>query len=222
MPPITIAHRAGNGLAALAQAFDAGADYAEADVWHRRGRVEVRHDKTAGPLPFVWDRWSLKPSLGRRLLLDDLLRATAGRGKLFLDMKGDAPGLATAVAMIASETQMRDRVAASGNWQHLDRLAQLLPGAPRFYSVGSLRQCDALRPRLARRDIPGVSIDSALLSPAIVEELRQAGVRLIVTWHVETKEQAGRVLGWGVDGITSRNLALLAAIRRGEVFASKD
>ena len=36
--PLAIAHRAGNRLADLSEAFAAGADYVETDVWLHRGR----------------------------------------------------------------------------------------------------------------------------------------------------------------------------------------
>ncbi len=51
MPPLLIAHRAGNDLNELAKAFAIGVDYAEADVWLYKNRLEVRHDKTTGLIP---------------------------------------------------------------------------------------------------------------------------------------------------------------------------
>ena len=57
MTLLAIAHRAGNSLAGLREANRLGADVIECDVHAYRGRLEVRHLKTAGPLPFLWDRW---------------------------------------------------------------------------------------------------------------------------------------------------------------------
>ena len=59
--PLLIAHRAGNDPAHLRAAEDAGADVIEADLHLWRGRLELRHLKTAGPLPVYWDRWALAP-----------------------------------------------------------------------------------------------------------------------------------------------------------------
>ena len=56
---LAIAHRAGNSLDGLHQANLLDVDVVECDVHAHRGRLEVRHLKTAGPLPFLWDRWEL-------------------------------------------------------------------------------------------------------------------------------------------------------------------
>ena len=219
-PPLTIAHRAGNRLSLLAEAFAAGVDYAEADVWLHRGRLEVRHDKTAGPLPILWERWSLKPGWAPRLSLADLLAAAAGRGRLLLDLKGRAGDLAGAAAEAIERAGAAESVAFSGaTWSHLDRLGELLPEAPRFYTAGSLRRLAEMRPRLERGEIAAVSIDSRILTEQIVAELRGAAVGAIITWAVETPAAARRVLAWGVSGVTSDSLTLLASIRDGQLGA---
>ena len=74
-----IAHRAGNDPAHARSAWEAGADLIEADVWLYRGRLEVRHTKTMRGLPLLWDRWSLAPGWGPRLLLGDRYRASHPR-----------------------------------------------------------------------------------------------------------------------------------------------
>lgn len=217
--PLLIAHRHGNDLTKLADAFTAGVDYAETDVWYDRGRLEVRHEKTAGPLPFLWDRWYLKPGWTSRLCVEDVLARALGRGKLLLDLKGNAPELAGVLATAVQAANAESQVALTGGWGHLDRLAELLPGAPRFYSVGNERRLAAIGPRLARREVPAMSIDSRVVTAALVEELRDAGVGPIISWHVETAEHARALLSWGVSGITSGSLALLTAIREGRVTA---
>jgi glycerophosphoryl diester phosphodiesterase len=52
---LRVAHRAANDPDALAAAAAAGADLAEGDVHLRRGRLEVRHAKSLGPLPWHWE-----------------------------------------------------------------------------------------------------------------------------------------------------------------------
>lgn len=219
--PLTVAHRAGNELSLLSEAFAVGVDYAEADVWLYHGRLEVRHDKTAGPLPILWDRWSLKPGWTRRLLLSDVLAAAGGQGDLFLDLKGEAQGLTDAVAEAVERAGAAESVAfSSPNWSYLDQLSTLVPQAPRFYTVGKPQALAALRPRLERGEISAVSINSRFLTEETVSELREGGARTIVTWAVETPEAARRVLAWGV-GVTSKSLSLLAAIRSGELGSSR-
>ena len=75
MTVLGIAHRAGNSLAGLHQANELGVDVIECDVHGYRGRLEVRHLKTAGPLPFLWDRWELASASAPRLGLAELLAA---------------------------------------------------------------------------------------------------------------------------------------------------
>lgn len=216
--PLAIAHRAGNDLSQLAAAFAAGVDYAEADVWLHHGRLEVRHQKTAGPIPILWERWTLEAGWKPRLLLDRVLAAAAGQGRLFLDLKGTAKGLAEGVAEAVQEAGVAESVAFSTpTWPHLDRLRTLMPQAPRFYTVGRAGQLGGLRRRLERGEIEAVSIDSRLVTQVLIAELGAGGVGTIVTWGIETDEAARRVLACGVSGVTSNNLALLARVRGGEL-----
>ena len=214
-----MAHRAGNHLARLEEAFAEGIDYAEADVWHYRSRLEVRHEKTIGPLPILWDSWYLTGGRKPRLSLDALLAAVDGGGRLFLDLKGRATELAQSVTAVVERADAAGSVAFSGGWDHLDRLKALLPQVPRFYTVGSRRRLRALRPRLARREIDAVSIDSRFLTAEIVAELQGSGVETVVAWAVEKPDEARRLFSWGVGGITSNSLPLLIAIREGRVQA---
>jgi hypothetical protein len=65
-----IAHGSGNELGLLRRAEALGLPLVEADVHLHRGRLEVRHRKTAGPLPALWDRGSsrlLSPGAVARL-----------------------------------------------------------------------------------------------------------------------------------------------------------
>ncbi len=216
--PLIVAHRAGNHLDKLAEAFALGVDYAEADVWLHRARLEVRHEKTLGPLPFLYDRGGLFPGWVPRLLLRDVLQAALGQGKLFLDLKGAEPGLPDAVASAIQQAGAEDIVAfSSPRWAYLDRLAEPLPQATRFYTISNPERLAELRPRLGRGEIEAVAIHSRMLSAEIVQELTQSGVRTMTTWAVETEADARRVLDYGETGVTSKDLALLAAIQRGEL-----
>ena len=216
--PLIVAHRAGNHLDELAEAFAFGVDYAETDVWLHRGRLEVRHEKTLGPLPFLHDHGRLFPGWKPRLLLRDVLQAALGQGRLFLDLKGAEPGLPGAVVGAIERAGAEDIVAfSSPRWAFLDRLADPLPQAARFYTISNPERLAELRPRLGRGEIEAVSIHSRMLSAEIVQELKQSGVRTMTTWAVETEADARRVLDYGATGVTSKNLALLAAIRRGEL-----
>src|SRR5437763_5061456 len=71
--PLLIAHRVGNSPSAIPAAVAAGADLIEADVHLYRRRLEVRHTKTMGVLPWLWDRWYLVPAATERLVLAALV-----------------------------------------------------------------------------------------------------------------------------------------------------
>ncbi len=88
MTLLAVAHRAGNSMARLHSAVALGADVIEADVHSHRGRLEVRHLKTMGPLPWLWDRWELHPASAPRTGLHDLLQAADGGATFMLDLKG--------------------------------------------------------------------------------------------------------------------------------------
>ena len=116
MTVLAIAHRAGNSLAGLAAANDLGVDVIECDVHGYRGRLEVRHLKTAGPLPFLWDRWELVPAAAPRLGLAELLAADRHGTTFMLDLKGRRPTTSRAVAELLHEVGHARPLLACGRW----------------------------------------------------------------------------------------------------------
>ncbi len=205
--PCLIAHRAANDLASLRAAEQQGARIVEADVYLHRGRLEIRHLKTAGLLPVLWDRWRLASAFAPRLLLPDLLGALGPSTELVLDLKGRDPRLAQAVLDVLDAAPRRpDLTVCARRW----RLLETFHGRDDVqvvHSVGSPQQLDELRRRGG--DLAGVSIHERLLSPALVRELTsRAG--LVLTWPVNTPELARRLLDWGVTGLISDRFALLA------------
>lgn len=208
--PFLIAHRAGNDLALLRSAETLGVALVEADVHLFRGRLEVRHLKTVGPVPLLWDRWELAPPWAPRLLLGELLTAAAPTTELMLDLKGRDPRLPRIVATCLDEHGAGRRVTiCSRNWRALAPLAGR-DDVRALHSVGSRGQLAALRRRLARRGpVSGVSIHQRLLDAPLVAELKR-DVGLLVSWPVETAHDAHRLAGWGVDGLISKRFDLLA------------
>lgn len=208
---LAIAHRAGNDLARLRMAEEIGVDLIETDLWYYRGRLEVRHVKTLGPVPVLWDRWRLEPGWRPRFQLPELLAAVGERTTLFLDLKGTHPRLPVALRD-ALEQDHRDRpvVVCSQSWDLLDAL---LPCSELgiVYSVGNPRMLQSVWPRLARLRSPAVSIDQRLLSPETMRTFTERSVS-VVTWTVNTEERMNELLAWGVDGIISDNFDLLRRV----------
>jgi glycerophosphoryl diester phosphodiesterase len=200
--PFLVAHRAGNHLELLraAETQHRGA-IVEADVNLFRGRLEIRHLKTLGPLPIFWDRWQLASPWRAHLLLSDLLAAAAPETQLMLDLKGKDPRLAERVAgAIDPYLETRRLTICAREW----RLLRTFEGLPvrRIHSVGTARQLRALIRATSPGRIEGVSIHERLLDLAAVTELRRvAGV--VMTWPVNDAARATELVHLGVDGLIS-------------------
>jgi hypothetical protein len=205
---VTIAHRAGNDLGRLAVAVRAGVDLVEADVHLFRGRLEVRHAKTVGPLPLLWDRWEVLPPWRHRLLLDELFDVhDAG---ILVDLKGRDLRLTPRVLKLARRHGSRPLLLCARWWPHLDAVRGT-PGVHVVHSVGSGRELRALLARYPVDGLEGISVHERLLDGASVEQLRQRAAT-IFTWPVATPAAAERAIALGATGLISDDLEVLRAV----------
>jgi glycerophosphoryl diester phosphodiesterase len=212
--PFVVAHRAGNDLAALQGAERLSVGLIEADLHLFRGRIEVRHLKTLGPVPVLWDRWALAPGWTPRLLLEALLDAAAADTPLMLDLKGRDPRLA---ARLRAALGDRSVTVCSRTWPLLEALRGA-PGVRLVHSAGSRTQLGGLLSGRAGARLGGVSVHRRLLTPAVVDALRDRA-ETVMTWPVWTVEEA-RVLGaWGVDGVITECYATLAPALAEQAYA---
>jgi glycerophosphoryl diester phosphodiesterase len=194
-----VAHRAGNDLARLQQAEQLGVDLVEADVRLWRGRLEVRHLKTAGPLPILWDRWRLANPFAPRLELRDLLVGALPETELLLDLKGRNRRLAELV-LDALPTGLHVTVCARS-----PRLLDPFAGCEHvrvFQSIGTRRQLRALLGKMDALPVDGVSIHERLLDERVVAELRRRG-SIVMSWPVNTLQRAHELALLGVQGMIS-------------------
>lgn len=205
--PLLVAHRAGNSLAALQAAEAARVDLVELDVWLARGQLEVRHEKTLGPVPVLWDRWSLAPAWLPRLLLDDIVRASAPTTEFMLDLKGTARALSVHVLRRMEQLAPgRPYTVASQSWTLLEPF-EGIPHVRVVHSVGNERMLLAL-PRRLRGRASDVGIHHEMLSPERVTMLHDLA-STVFTWTVNTRARFEDVTRWGVDGVISDRYALL-------------
>jgi glycerophosphoryl diester phosphodiesterase len=211
--PFVVAHRAGNDLVRLRGAEELGVDLVEADVrlWWRR--LEVRHLKTVGPLPILWDRWQLANPLAPRLQLRDLFAHIRPETGLMLDLKGVESRLAELV--LAELPPGRPVTISARNPRLLQPFAGL-EHVRRIRSVGSRRGLRAL----LRRDLAGldgVAVDERLLDAELVAELhRRTGC--VLSWPVNDTGRAAELVALGVEGLISDRpeaLMRLPALRPG-------
>jgi glycerophosphoryl diester phosphodiesterase len=199
--PLVVAHRAGNHLDLLRRSEAAGFPFVEADVHLFRGRLEVRHLKTVGPLPIYWDRWALAAPWRPRLLLEELLAAANPTTELMIDLKGHRRRLAEHVAEALTPYLGTRRLTVSArSWP----LLEVFEGLPvrRLHSVGTAQQLRTLLQRFAGARLDGVSIHARLLDAATVEELRRI-FGVVMTWPVNDPRHAAELLRMGVDGLIS-------------------
>jgi glycerophosphoryl diester phosphodiesterase len=194
-----VAHRAGNDLALLKQAERLGVALVEADVRLWRGRLEVRHLKTLGPLPILWDRWRLANPFAPRLELAELLAAARGGTELLLDLKGRDRSLSERV--LEQLPPGRQVTICARSRRLLEPFAGL-EHVRLFQSVGSTRQ---LRTLLCRTDglvLDGVSIHERLVDERVAGELLRYGAT-VLTWPVNTLARAQELARLGVHGLIS-------------------
>ncbi len=209
--PLAIAHRAGNDLACLRQAEAAGVDLVEADIWLYRGRMEVRHLKTIGPVPILWDRWKLGNPWAPRLQLEELLRALRPDTEPMLDLKGSDPRTAHAVReAIEQLLPGRNVTICSQKWHLLDAFPQD-PRIRLVHSAGSEAQLRTLLKRLDGRESVAFSVHRRLLTPASVAAMRRL-TGMIMTWPINTQPCLTEALALGVSGIISDELPLLRCL----------
>jgi glycerophosphoryl diester phosphodiesterase len=207
--PFVVAHRAGNDLRSLRRAEASGVAIIEADLHLYASRAEVRHLKTMGPIPLLWDRWKLAPAWAPRLQLDRLLETACRSTTLMLDLKGRDIRLAARVAEALRARPRPHTVCCSQNWALLSAMRDVA-SLQVLHSVGSARQLAALRKYAAKQPVSGISIHKRLLDPRRVDELHRH-VDVVMTWPVLDPVEANRLAGWGVDGLITQQYEAVAS-----------
>ena len=219
MTVLAIAHRAGNSLAGLRAANELGVDVVELDLRAGRQGPEVRHLKSAGPLPFLWDTWALASASAPRLGLAELLLADRQGTTFMLDLKGRRRSVSSATAVSLHELGHARPVLACGRWwPSVEHLAALHPFVQPVFSARTRSELASLSRRLTGRESPpyGVSVHASLVDRAVVRALRRH-VSMVMTWPVNDRALLARVVAAGVTGVISDEPTILA-----EVVARRD
>jgi glycerophosphoryl diester phosphodiesterase len=234
-PVVRIAHAFGNRREMLSEALAAPeVDAIEADMWFRRGRVEIRHERRLGWLPLLADKRPrgvphagplTLPLPGRRyvrldvqrLLLDELLATVADRRALLLDAKMDdtrnAEAFASEMARAIEAAGAGSRVSVCGSWPVLDRLREAAPAVAVRYTLDRPEQWDVYMDRLTRGEVTaGVCIYYRMVDDERAAVLKERGVETYC-WTVDDADVAAVLVGRGVDGVISNDLGLLASLR---------
>jgi glycerophosphoryl diester phosphodiesterase len=186
-------------LALLRAAELIGADIVEADLHLFRGAVEVRHLKTLGPVPVLWDRWKLTGAWAPRLQLQALLASTRPGTELMLDLKGRRAGLSMKVIEALDAHPGRRITICSRSWRLLQPFEELADVRV-VHSVGTGRQLRALLDLGRHRRFQGVSIHERLLTPATIGELRTVA-DLVMSWPANAPGTIRDLMAMGVDAL---------------------
>lgn len=220
-PVLAIAHRGGNSLSELRAANQLPADVIECDVHHHRGRLEVRHLKTAGPLPLLWDRWELRSASAPRLGLAELLLADEHGSRFMLDLKTRHPRMALAVTRALHDVGLHREVLVCGRYWPSVVGAAALPYVQPVLSARTRRELTRLRARLQSPPpgtpaTYGVSVHRSLLDANVVAWLHRH-VEVVMTWPVNDTTALDAMLAAGVTGIISDERHVLTQLlaRRG-------
>jgi glycerophosphoryl diester phosphodiesterase len=221
------AYARGNSLASFLRALEMGADILECDVRMTRDRALVlAHDGIVGQGRAVARiAWETEASLRARepdlLSLADLLALVRERGVLLnVDLKAPEAEVAL-IGMLSAHDLLHRTVVTSRASYQLRRLRALAPalrlgiskgsspprgprGAPEWAALVSQRP---LLPRLLPDILYRARADAAylqfrLITPPLVAALHRAGFGLYA-WTVDRPDDAERLIGWGVDGITT-------------------
>lgn len=213
--PLAVAHRAGNSLPALREAAALRADVLELDVQSHRGRLEVRHARTAGTL-LLWDGWRVQPGWGRRLQLADVLaealRVAGPATRLMLDLKGDDPRVGAAVvAAVHAVAPGRPVIVCGRHWPTLDPFLGV-DDVQVLYSAGTRREVTALLAGLGTALRPrGAVLHHSLLTRTTAARLH-GELELLLTWPINDDASLDRALQAGADGVITDERRILERV----------
>jgi len=232
--PVRIAHAYGNAKGLLKRALAADIDVIEADIWYRAGDIWVRHERRLGFLPLLMD----KQMAGHRLLplslalwrgyylrpefpplkLSSLLRTTAAKKRLLLDVKGRydrrrAGAFAGTLAARIAEHGAQAWVTVCGQvYGVLDRLREVAPQIEVRYSVERPSQWKAVRRMIENGTATsGLCMQRRLATERRLRFLAERGIG-VYCWTVDDPDEARRLLALGAEGIISNDLSLLAKL----------
>lgn len=211
--PFGSAHRAGNSRNQALAAIEAGADLLETDIWLHKGRLELRHKQTLGPIPILWEKWSIAPGWTPRYYLRDLLQDVPEDVLIFLDFKGDEMELGPEVLKELQQTAPNRTIAICGrNYPQLQTIADA-PNIICFYSVGSDEEWPVAKELIAMSSPPALSIEASYATDERMAWMNSID-GLVVCWNVQTPERMRELQALGVDGFTTDSPDLLARIRK--------
>jgi glycerophosphoryl diester phosphodiesterase len=204
-PVLGVAHNAGNNPETTAAALSAGADVVEIDVISARGTLVAGRQK-----PFPW----LAGLVFRGPSLADAWDYADGARIVKLDLKqDDRPFLDDLVAFLRERAGSRQVMVSTPDADALVYLHQRLPRVTLLLSVNSPDGVRSLQASAALQSaVGGVSAWQGLVDRNLLAWAHQRHL-VVLAWTVNDGTRMNQLVGLGVDGITTANLAVLRALR---------
>lgn len=197
-----IAHNSGNQISSAVKALAYNADVIEIDVVLVGGRLHAAH---WSPFRFIGDRLFRGPTL------DEVWGAAAQADVIKLDLKDASPEMVSRLVEFLGDRRRSDKEVAMVSEQP-EIMALLAQQSLSLIRMLSISDDDGLRDLLNDDDlleaIDGVSARHSLLTTETVALLAEEGL-LVFAWTVNDPERMNELVEYGVDGITTDNLAIL-------------
>ncbi|HEX5726440.1 MAG TPA: glycerophosphodiester phosphodiesterase family protein [Longimicrobiaceae bacterium] len=227
MLPLVLGHRGAsadapeNTLRAFRLALEQGADGVELDVHPSADGVPVViHDdtleRTTGGVGQVralpWARIAEVRSRGEPVPRLEEVAAWAAETGAWLNVEVKTPGVEAAALAVVEAAGVRERTVFSSFYPEIVvELGRLEPRAARYFLTE--RWDDEVRQGVKLLGVGGVCLKDPLATPAVLEELRAAGLPVVV-WTVDAPARIGALLRAGVRAVITNRPAVGVAVRR--------
>jgi len=207
-----VAHNSGNSAVTAEAARQHGADIIEVDVVSVNGELYASHD---GPVPLIGSRVFPRPTL------QQVWEETEGT-PLLIDLKESSASYRTGLLdFLDANMDGREVTVSSRDLRTLDEFARRRPDARRLLSISSRSELERLGEERLTSVVEGVSIRQTLLDEETMLWLKENGL-LVFAWVVNDIQRVNQLVEWGVDGITTDDLAILELLGHGVPFYLPD
>lgn len=214
-----------NTLSAIDLAWQLGDEIVEIDIHLTTDkRLILSHDatttRTAGVNLTVSEtdsaelakldvgKWKGESFVGERMpLLDDVLASLPPGKRLFIEIKS-GPETAPYLKKVIHQHAKRSRVTVIGfDLETVSRFKEIAPSIPVYWLLWSGEPYDPKLIDIAlERRLDGLNVNSNRLDKAFADAVKAKGLKLYV-WTVDDPNEARRLMGLGVDGLTTNRAA---------------
>ncbi len=228
-----IAHRGAsydapeNTLASVNLAWERGADAAEIDVHlSKDNRIMVIHDKdtkrTTGIKMIIREQkaselrtldagFSSDQYKGEKIPFLEEVMATIPQGKiLFIEVKTDTVIIPYLTKELRASARKSQIAVISFDFDVCLRMKKEIPAIPVYwlhYSLAGAYQTNWIS-RAKEAGLDGLNFRYKGISKEYIDAVHQAGLKMFA-WTVDEPEDAGRLIKYGIDGITTNRPAWL-------------